>query len=140
MLWLAIAVGFLTSVLGKLLADRLLASRVPILGSFVGLQHATNSGIAFSIMLPRHLQSVLIGVVFLCIAAAAIKVKTTMSKIAFGMIVGGALGNIADRTMDGLVTDFFQVGSFPIFNVADSCITIGVFMLLLEALWQWWNR
>jgi signal peptidase II len=48
--------------------------------------------------------------------------------------LAGALANIADRLPDGVVTDYFQVGTFPIFNVADSAITIGAALLLLQVL------
>jgi signal peptidase II len=58
--------------------------------------------------------------------------QSVYAQVGFGMIIGGALGNVLDRMRDGMVTDFFQVGTFPIFNVADSCITIGVIVLLLE--------
>ena len=139
-LLLSILISFALSIGGKFLADSLLTSRVPIIGSFVSLQYATNSGVAFSITFPRQLQNIFIGVALLCIIFAATKAKTTMSRIAFGMIVGGALGNVVDRIADGVVTDFFQVGTFPIFNVADSFITIGVFLLLFETIWQWWRR
>jgi signal peptidase II len=62
--------------------------------------------------------------------------KSRLSRVAFGLIVGGALENIVDRLRDGVVTDFFQVGTFPIFNVADSCITIGVVLLLVAMMWE----
>ncbi|MSR87312.1 signal peptidase II [Candidatus Peribacteria bacterium] len=140
MLLVATTTSFLLSLLGKFLADSFLATRIPVLGSFAGFQYAANSGVAFSITFPGHLQTVLIGVALLALAWAAWHAKTRWSRIAFGLIIGGALGNIADRIPDGHVTDFFQVGTFPIFNVADSCITIGVFLLLLEAVWVWWNR
>ncbi len=140
MLWFSIPISFALSIGGKFLADSLLTSRVPIIGSFAGLQYATNSGVAFSITFPGHFQSIFIAVALLCIIFAATKAKTTLSRIAFGMIIGGALGNVADRMMDGVVTDFFQVGTFPIFNVADSFITIGVILLLFEALLQWYKR
>lgn len=53
-------------------------------------------------------------------------------KLAMGLQMGGALGNVFDRLMfEGRVTDFISVGSFPVFNVADSSITIGVVVLLL---------
>jgi len=51
--------------------------------------------------------------------------------LGFGLLLGGALGNIADRFDDGHVTDFIQIGWWPLFNIADSCITIGVIILLL---------
>ena len=140
MLTIALFLSFILSFAGKLLADQFLVSRIPILGSFVGLQYVTNKGVAFSITFPGQLQNVFIGVALLCILWAATKAKTVMGKIAFGMLIGGALGNVADRVIDGLVTDFFQVGTFPIFNMADSFITIGVGLLTLEAVMQWWGK
>ncbi len=52
-------------------------------------------------------------------------------KLAMGLQLGGAAGNLIDRLMMGRVTDFISVGVFPVFNVADSSITIGVIVLLL---------
>lgn len=53
-------------------------------------------------------------------------------KLAMGMQMGGALGNVVDRlTNQGQVTDFISVGTFPVFNVADSSISVGVAILLL---------
>jgi signal peptidase II len=47
-----------------------------------------------------------------------------------GMLLGGALGNLADRARDGAVIDFIDPVAWPAFNVADSCIVVGVFVLL----------
>ena len=66
--------------------------------------------------------------------------KHALAQIAFGLIIGGAVGNIIDRIPDGLVTDYFQVGTFPIFNVADSAITIGAALLLLDGFSAEWRR
>ena len=52
-------------------------------------------------------------------------------RVSLGLELGGALGNLFDRIRFGPVTDFISVGSFAIFNVADSCITIGVTILIL---------
>jgi signal peptidase II len=54
-------------------------------------------------------------------------------RLAMGLQMGGAAGNLIDRIRMGKVTDFISVGSFPVFNVADSSITIGVAVLLLGA-------
>ena len=54
-------------------------------------------------------------------------------RLALGLQLGGAAGNLIDRLMFGRVTDFISVGSFPIFNVADSSITLGVGVLFLGA-------
>ena len=53
-------------------------------------------------------------------------------RVAMSMQLGGALGNLTDRlTNDGRVTDFLSVGTFPVFNVADSSISVGTVILLL---------
>lgn len=57
-------------------------------------------------------------------------------RLALGLQLGGALGNWIDRMTVGYVVDFISVGNFPVFNVADSCITIGVGVLLLGVLIQ----
>lgn len=59
-----------------------------------------------------------------------------LARIGFGLIVGGAIGNIVDRIQHGSVTDFIDFYRWwpNIFNVADSCITIGVGLLLIASL------
>ena len=52
-------------------------------------------------------------------------------RLAMGMQMGGATGNLIDRLTMGKVTDFISVGKFPVFNVADSSISVGVAVLLL---------
>jgi signal peptidase II len=68
--------------------------------------------------------------------------KSLMVRIAFGMIVGGAIGNIVDRVHYGYVIDFIDFYRIwpNIFNVGDSCITIGVGLLLLSSLVTRRNR
>ena len=52
-------------------------------------------------------------------------------RLAMSMQLGGAAGNLVDRLVFGKVTDFLSVGTFPVFNVADASITVGVGVLLL---------
>lgn len=52
-------------------------------------------------------------------------------RLAMGLQLGGAIGNLIDRITIGHVTDFISVGNFPVFNIADSSITIGVGVLIL---------
>jgi signal peptidase II len=55
-------------------------------------------------------------------------------KLAMGMQMGGALGNVVDRLLrNGQVTDFISVGNFAVFNVADASISVGVVILLIGA-------
>ncbi len=56
-------------------------------------------------------------------------------RVILGMQLGGALGNLVDRLVrDNRVTDFISIGTFPVFNVADSCITVGT-ILLISLIW-----
>jgi signal peptidase II len=57
-------------------------------------------------------------------------------RLAMSMQMGGAIGNLIDRLTIGHVTDFISVGTFPVFNIADSSITVGCVVLLLGVWWQ----
>ena len=69
-------------------------------------------------------------------------VKDWLSRVALGLQLGGAIGNLIDRFRIGVVTDFihFQVPEinfdFPVFNVADSCIVVGVIILIVSSLFH----
>lgn len=60
--------------------------------------------------------------------------------VALGLVIGGAAGNIADRVVHGAVVDFFDVHfggwHFWTFNVADSAISLGVAVLLVDSIWR----
>lgn len=81
---------------------------------------------------------------FILISAAAIVAITVMiikdsgSRTGLSLILGGAAGNLTDRIMNGYVVDFLEVyaGNFywPAFNVADSALTIGIMLLILDAI------
>ena len=60
--------------------------------------------------------------------------RSRIVRIAFGAIVGGAIGNIVDRFHFGYVVDFLDLRWWPVFNVADSCISIGVVLLVFVTL------
>ena len=71
------------------------------------------------------------------LAAWALRLERRVTAIAVGLIMGGAAGNLADRVTLGRVVDFIDAGAlrFPwIFNLADSVITVGVGLLVLEGL------
>jgi len=125
-------IAFVVSFIAKLLADAFLHERVALIGDIAGLQPSLNPGIAFGIRLPDAVQTPLILVAIALLLWASRKAETGLARAGFGLLIGGAFGNVADRLLDGYVTDFFQVGTFPIFNVADSCISIGVVLLVMD--------
>ncbi len=104
---------------------------------------AYNEGTAFSVVGDRGWVRALFGALSIAVVIALFVVvirepELRWRALAFGVIAGGALGNGLDRLRGGVV-DFIQVhypwgGSWPIFNVADALVAIGVAMLLLEGL------
>ena len=114
-------------------AQTFLTAPVRVLGDFAVLRHAENPGIAFGMRIPSPWQELLILAALALVTVIAVRATTTFSRVAYGLILGGALANVLDRFGDGYVTDYFAVGTFPVFNVPDSFITIGVALLLVES-------
>lgn len=77
----------------------------------------------------------LTGVLVCLLLIYSILKETSPNKLpnfAYSLILGGAIGNMIDRTMYGYVVDFLDPGWFPVFNVADSGITVGVALLFVH--------
>ena len=130
--WLTASVSFVVSVLSAIAVDLWLDQRISLFGEFIGLRRSFNTGIAFGIDLGVF-EPILIGIALVLVCWMALsKIQPTLLDIAFGLIIGGGFANVVDRMRDGAVTDMFQVGSFPIFNIADSCITIGAALLFVD--------
>jgi signal peptidase II len=101
---------------------------------FSGLEitNTRNTGVAFGAFEGAGLLvAVLIGISLLLLLAYFWRHRDMpWLWLPVGMLVGGALGNLADRAREGAVIDFIDPVAWPAFNVADSCIVIGVLALL----------
>lgn len=100
-----------------------------LIGDAVGLEYVRNTGAAFGLFRgnPEMLAAVSILVCVGFVWLILVEMSHTMwAVLAAGLLVGGALGNLLGRVMDGYVTDYIAVGPWPRFNVADSAITVGV--------------
>lgn len=117
------------------------------LTSWLNLTLAHNYGAAFSFLSDaggwqRWLFTGLASVVTLVLIVWLFRLKSEekLTAPALGMIIGGAVGNLIDRIMNGYVVDFIDVyyreWHWPAFNLADSAITGGVILLLLDAFLQ----
>jgi signal peptidase II len=116
----------------------------PIFGHYLAFNYVQNSGAAFS-MLAGHNGSILlalliaVAIVIVCfLYARMINTGSLAYKLIFGLILGGAFGNLTDRIVhSGYVVDFvsFRIPEinyyFAVFNVADACISVGVVLLFL---------
>ncbi len=117
-----------------------------LIRNFIYLVHSKNPGIAFSMFANSQspwlrIALIVLSLIFIAALAwllVASKSVTWRSLAGLSLLIGGAAGNLTDRIIHGAVTDFFEVwiGSYryPAFNVADSAITIGAILVLLDVL------
>ncbi|HPB18772.1 MAG TPA: signal peptidase II [Candidatus Cloacimonas sp.] len=117
-----------------------------LFGDTFRLIRVQNTGAAFSFGIGSDLVNRIffIGVTLLVVAIIIFLLYYAQHKIqvfAYGLILGGAFGNLIDRVLFGPVTDFFSMDfpdfimeRFPVYNVADSAIFIGVVLLIIDML------
>ncbi len=141
-------VVFLSDRLSKLVIETRVApwDTVVVIPGFFNIIHTRNPGAAFSLLAtadPGWRSAVLLSLSIAAVILVSILLwRTTpaegLLRAGLALILGGALGNLYDRLLFGHVTDFleFYLGRFrwPAFNVADSAITIGALLVMLE-LW-----
>lgn len=104
---------------------------------YARIVHWYNTGVAFGMfqdygMLFTILNTVI--AVFILVFYRRLSGNDWFLRIALSMQFGGAIGNLIDRMTIGHVTDFVSVGNFPVFNVADASVTVGVGVMII-ALW-----
>ena len=109
------------------------ASGRPLLPGILHLTFVRNTGMAFGLL--QHRAFILTAVVFVCVLlllVLSLKLRTSgrFYQLAFGLVMGGALSNLIDRLRLGYVVDFIDFRIWPVFNLADTCITIGITILL----------
>lgn len=134
-------IALLLDGLTKAWAEQALSSPIPILGNFSRLTLGYNTGVAFGLFANGGIFPLIVTGVIISVLAAwlvyAIR-SGDLSSVAVwpvGLILGGAVGNFADRMVDGRVTDFLDFGlgtaRWPTLNLADSFIVVGALLLLL---------
>ena len=114
-----------------------LNTSIPLIPNIFNLTYVENKGAAFSILQNTQIFLIIIGLVFLYVIDYYIKKEKKFDKlniIALGLIIGGIIGNLVDRILLHAVVDYldFTLINFPIFNIADSCITIGVILFIIS--------
>jgi signal peptidase II len=109
----------------------------PLLPPIISLTHVQNTGAAFGLF--KGQQLVFVGLSLIVIGWLIWELRAPQrlaSIVRWGsaLILGGASGNLIDRLRLGYVTDFIDCHVWPVFNVGDSAITIGVGLLLIQSL------
>lgn len=124
-------------------AELALQPPLRLLGDYVRLNYARNSGVAFGIGhgtgFPYYVFSLAAIAVILWMFVSGRVGPGGGRRVALGLLLGGAVGNLVDRLASGEVVDFIEVGvpqwHWPIFNVADAAITVGILLVLVG-----WSR
>ena len=123
-------------------ASTLVDGDIEIIPGFLTFTFVENPGAAFSLF-PNGGQ--VVGVAAIVVTAGIVwalrKERPTIELVAFGLVIGGAVGNLVDRVgrgdgfLDGAVIDWIDLWWIPTFNVADMAVTFAIALLLIQA-WQ----
>lgn len=137
-----IVAGFIIDRLSKIYAQNNFIKN-PLDFNLIKLVYVENRGAAFGILQNHRMFFVIITIVFTTMLFAyffkTFKTNSFFLNTALSLIISGALGNFYDRIFIGYVVDFIQVDliksiDFPVFNVADSLVCIGCFLVIVDTL------
>ncbi len=127
----------IVDLISKLVIDKLLKinETISIINNFFSITKVFNRGASFSMFIGYRLLFILIGIISIVVLFKYLNnFKINNRNIfAFSLLIGGIIGNLIDRVIYGYVIDFLDFNIFgydaPIFNIADTCICIGAFLL-----------
>lgn len=114
-----------------------LGESIPIIEEVFHLTYILNPGAAFGMFAHNRLFFIAIAVIVIGIiiwARREILASPWEVKAGCGLVLGGAIGNLIDRARQGLVIDFFDFRIWPVFNIADIAICIGVGLIIWNLL------
>ena len=112
---------------------------IPIINNIFHLTYITNSGAGFGILQQQKFLLIFISIIvigFIFYYSNRIKEKEKLLQFLVGFVLGGTIGNLIDRVAYSYVIDFLDFRIWPIFNFADSFVTIGVLGLII----YFWKR
>ena len=108
---------------------------LPVFRGVLDFTYVQNRGAAFSLFQNSQLITVILPVITMIAGVLFLlhlrKKKEKLAELGVLLIMSGGIGNLIDRTVMGFVTDMISVGRFPVFNVADICVTVGCAVLIL---------
>ena len=111
---------------------------IPIIKNILHLTYATNTGSAFGLFKSLNVFFMFFSIIVIIAIFYYIKKINKREKLlqfSVGLLLGGTLGNLIDRLMYGAVIDFIDFRIWPVFNVADSAVTISIILLII-LLWE----
>ena len=139
-IYLIAGIGILLDQITKFLASIYL-DNIDIIPGFFSLTYVENKGAAWGILNNSTIVLVGISVIVLLLISKYISSTiefTKLSVVSYGFLIGGIFGNLIDRIFRGFVIDFLNFNilgyNFPVFNIADTMIVIGVILMFIEVI------
>lgn len=138
----AVIVLMLDQIIKLIVSNHLIELKeVTVIKNFFYLCYVHNTGAAFSILQNQKYLLIFIGLLALVLLdkyITSLKKITKLEEISYSLIIGGIIGNLLDRIFYSSVIDYllFKFGSYnyPIFNLADACIVVGVILLIIVSI------
>ncbi|MCY0881383.1 MAG: signal peptidase II [Firmicutes bacterium] len=137
---IAILVFVSDRIVGHLVATTMVPGQsIAVLPPLFSITYILNTGAAFSLLPGATWLFSLVGavvVVGMVIYIARLQHPRTLLVIGLGLLAGGTLGNLWDRLILGEVIDYLRLPDWPIFNIADSAIVVGMALII----WEFWRK
>jgi signal peptidase II len=117
-------------------ANMTLGQSIPEEG-FFRITYSTNTGGVFGIFANQAFLitlTAIVGVAAILVFSRYPQANRVLVRVALGLLLGGAVGNLIDRIRFGEVVDYIDVGAWPVFNLADSAVVIGVVLIIYHFL------
>lgn len=112
---------------------------IEVISNFFYITYTNNDGVAWSLLSGKNYIAIIVAILVIIYLIYYLKVNYKKIKkydiIGYSLLLGGTIGNLVDRLLYGYVIDYLDFYifnyNFPIFNIADMCIVIGIFIIVL---------
>lgn len=138
-----LGIGFLVFIIDQLVKHLVvstmhLGQSLPVIKGIFHITYVLNPGAAFGMLEHQRWFFILVALAAVLLGAAFYKKlqqESFLMRSGAGLLLGGAVGNLADRIQSGLVVDFLDFRIWPVFNIADIAICAGAGILIFD-IWQ----
>mgnify|MGYP003976837905 FL=1 len=107
----------------------ILGDSIPLFGNFFRFTYLQNTGVSFGLFKGNNMFFVVLSIIALAYFIYLFATEKEF-QVQYSLVIAGVIGNVIDRIHLGYVVDFIDIGSYSVFNVADSCISIGVMWII----------
>lgn len=132
-----VVVAFATFILDRAIKEIIetyLTQDIHVIENFFKITYSQNTGVAFGLQIPFYVQLFLVPALIIggfYLVMQNFKLDSIFVQIVVGAIAGGAISNYVDRILHSFVIDYISIWVWPVFNLADIAITVGILLLVV---------